>query len=76
MFLVDILANECGCVRTLASPVGRGLVFVCVCVCVGREGVCGRIQGKIITANWPEAMFPLLVSQSQDTHKTPAEESC
>lgn len=51
-------------------------VYICVCVYVGREGVCGRIQGKIITANWPEALFPLPLPQSQDTHKTPAEESC
>lgn len=47
-----------------------------VYVCVGREGVCGRIQGKIITANWPEVPLPLLLPQSQDTHNTPADESC
>lgn len=75
--MVEILANECGCVRTPASPIGRGwCVSIYVCVYVGREGVCGRIQGKIITANWPEALFPLRLPQSQDTHKTPTEESC
>lgn len=55
---------------------GRGMVCVWVCVLGVREGVCGRNQGKIITANWPEALFPLPLPQSQDTHKTPAEESC
>ena len=64
------------CVRTPASPVEREGVCVRVCVCWEGGGVCGGIQGKIITANWPEAMFPLLLPQSQDTHKTPAEESC
>lgn len=41
-FLVEIWANECGCVRTLASPVGRGVgVRVHVCVLGGRGCVVG-----------------------------------
>lgn len=41
-------------------------------MCVGGEGVCmcvcGRIQGKIITVNWPEVPFPLPLPQGKDTH--------
>lgn len=49
---------------------------MCVCVYVGKKGVYSRLWNKIITANWPEALFPLPLPQSQDTHKTPAEEFC
>lgn len=45
-----------------------------MCVCRG-EGVRGRIQDKIITANWPEALFPSRFHRAR-THKTPAAESC
>jgi len=41
-----------------------------VCVYVWREGVCGRDQGKIITANWPEALFPLLLPHPGHTQET------
>lgn len=75
-FLVEILANEHGCVRTLAGPVGKGEVCECLCACVcvfERElEVCGRKWGKIITANWPEAFFPLPLTQPghmKDTYR-------
>lgn len=70
-FLVGILANEWSRVRTVAAPVGKD--GVCVCE---RKEMCGRNQGKIITVNWPETLFPLPLAQSQDPHKTPAERSC
>lgn len=45
---------------------------VCVSVCVY-----GRIQGKIITVNWPEVLFPLPLPQRKDTDThTPAKKSC
>lgn len=41
-----------------------------VCVRGGVGGSRGRIQGKIITANWPEAEFSHSFPKSQDTQDT------
>lgn len=60
---------------TLGVPVGRGRGSVCVCVCCEADLVCCWNQGKIITANWPEALASAPVTTAR-THKKPAEESC
>lgn len=43
---------------------------VCVCVCLGTENKRGRPEGKIITANWPEALVspsPVTTGHADET---------